>query len=71
MKKWQNYLIQGLALAGQVGNFALANQWGSGNTPELIAAGIAAIQMYVGILAHNYNPDGTPAAAPYRPAAKQ
>lgn len=65
MKKWQNWMLQGFALAGQIGNFALQNQWGGGKTPQIIAGGLSLVQMIGALLAHQFNPDGTPASQPY------
>lgn len=64
MPRWLNITIQAVALAGTAvaGYGALL--------PPRIAGGVylgsSLAQAIVGVLAHHFNPDGTPAALPYR-----
>lgn len=65
MNRTVNIVIQMLALAAQVANFLL---------PVLkeehkiyATAAIAGVQGVTGILAHNFNPDATPARVAYEP----
>lgn len=65
MPRWLNVLIQGLAIAGTA--FASFG----GLLPVAIGAkiyvAISAAQAAVSVIAHSFNPDGTPATTPYRP----
>ena len=68
MKRWWNIAFQVAATAGQ-----LAQVYDPIIPPPYggMAQGIAAlIQATVGIIAHNFNPDGTPSQAPYIPPVK-
>ncbi len=66
MKSWLNYLIQGGASAIQIAN--AVSPFLPARYQIAIAAAIAVLQAGAGAAAHHYNPDGTPAAVPYKGA---
>lgn len=60
MTRFFNIIAQVLAIGAQVGMTYVHPKWGL-----VYQAGIAALQGALAILAHNTNPDGTPASVPY------
>lgn len=65
MPRWLNILLQVVALVGQ--GFNLFGHFVPPKYIPAIAGGIGAAQAAVGVLAHQYNPDGTPAVVSYMP----
>ena len=69
MKRWWNVAFQVAATAGQ-----LAQVYSPFIPPPyagMVQAGVTVLQATVAIIAHNFNPDGTPALAPYIKEVKQ
>lgn len=69
MKRWLNIAIQVAATAGQ-----LAQLYHPFLPPQIaipIQLGTSILQGTVGVLAHNFNPDGTPAQLPFVPTNKK
>jgi len=64
MKRWVNILAQA---AGVIGQLVIPAFVANPKSAAKYAAIIAAVQGIAAIIAHNYNPDGTPAALPYQP----
>lgn len=71
MKAWQNITLQilnALVTAGNVGGQAAGEHiFGGGQTGNIINLATAAAAIFSGIVAHWYNPNGTPATTPYIP----
>ncbi len=69
MKRWHNILIQFSASAGQI-----ANIWFPFVAEEhrpIVTAVLGTVQLGTAIIAHSFNPDGTPAEKPFvKPAEK-
>jgi len=61
--RWLNIVIQGVGTATILGS-QFAPLFPPGVAPK-VDVGIAIGQAIAGILAHQYNPDGTPAVVPY------
>lgn len=67
MTRWLNLIFQGAAFAGQV----IIPTFVHNPAREATFAGVlAAIQAAVAVIAHGYNPDGTPATQPFQPPTK-
>jgi hypothetical protein len=58
-----NIVVQVLAVALQVGNYILPVVPAS--TKPTISAILGIIQLIIGVVAHGFNPDGSPATLPY------
>jgi hypothetical protein len=64
MKRWFNLAVQIVGTAGQVFNVV-----GGLIPPQyqlVVATVLGAFQAVVGVVSHNYNPDGTPASVAYQ-----
>lgn len=65
--RWLNITLQSIMTAGQV-----YNQVGGLLPPKYQVATttiLSSAQLVIGVIAHNYNPDGSAATEPYRPPA--
>lgn len=58
-----NLVFQIVATLGQI--FSVVSGMIPGKYQVLVATIIGALQAVVGVVAHNYNPDGTPATQKY------
>lgn len=65
MPRWLNIVFQITALAGQ--GFNLFGNMIPAKYQIAITGGIGAAQAAVGVLAHSFNPDGSPATVSYSP----
>lgn len=65
MKRWFNTVFQGIATGAQIVN--LYSPFLPPRYQTILAGVLAATQGGVAVVAHKYNPDGTPAALPYQP----
>lgn len=68
MKRWQTILTQVIATGAQA-----LNLWANfipDNIKIFIALGLGTAQLIGANMAHNSNPDGTPAAQPYKELPK-
>lgn len=69
MKRWWNIVLQVAATTGQ-----LAQLYHPFIPPQYaipIQLGVSVLQGTVGVIAHNFNPDGTPAVLPFVPVNKK
>lgn len=66
MKRWLNILLQILGVGGQIGNL-IAPLFPTPEGKAGVAAAIGVAQIVVSVIAHNTNPDGTPAEIAWTP----
>lgn len=65
MPRWFNAVFQVVALIGQVANYV--SPWVPAKYHATITAVLSTAQGIVAVIAHNWNPDGTPSTTPYKP----
>lgn len=63
MKRWQNILIQFTASTAQIANLWLPLV--AEEHKGVVAAVLGTVQLGAAVIAHGYNPDGTPASLAY------
>jgi len=63
MPRWLNILIQFLAVGAQVAAPYIVDP----HSTMVFHSVLGGIQAGTAVLAHNFNPDGSPAVVPYRP----
>lgn len=65
MPRWFNILVQAVGTAGSA--WTLFGGYVPPKVGGWVVTGLTAAQAVVGIIAHQYNPDGTPATNAYVP----
>lgn len=66
MKRWLNFSLQVLGFTAQV---IIPTFVKNPQSQVTLHGAVGLAQLAVGMVAHNYNPDGTPAVLPYDPNA--
>lgn len=69
MKRWWNIVFQVAATAGQLAQ--LYSPFIPPGYAGPVQLGVSILQGTVGVIAHNFNPDGTSAKTPFVPVNKK